>query len=406
MRGKKRTRKFCRALAFSHKTCYNIFGDRTHNKKGSAAATTGRRRWLKSSVEGEDTHDKKRKQAAERNGYEQRRRKIGLTYEKRAKGLVKKGRAVYLPDEDTGKVIRLKDCPTCESMEDTMDNINTTDIAEAAALSEKAEAKTTNYLFFNPKEWMKHPDVQNTTVFSRFFITDPFGSGMTEVVSTGNWKWDWCEITNGMLRLERETEYHFVFWLNGGENDRSDETCMFQVIFTDNSLRANESEWEKRLCYKLNRAYIKPLKRYNGWELYDIPFVTDDHEYTQLRFTAQRAPMAVMPAKEPSFYAELEDKTDELADKRPQRHNIIFEDGWPTDTWYSTAALRRGMPPKNPQPSQTFAGNLNIDELCEKISETVNERISESIDAEFAGIIAANFGEIAQEIAASMSDNK
>lgn len=345
--------------------------------------------------------------------------KIGLTYEKRARGLVKKGRAVYLPDENTGKVIRLTDCPTCENMEDTMDNINNAGIAEAAAaLSEKAEAKTTNYLFFNPKEWMKHPDVQNTTVFNRFFITDPFGNGMTEVVSTGNWKWDWCEITNGMLRLERRTEYHFVFWLNGGEDDCSDETCMFQVIFTDNSLRTNESDWDQRLCYKLNRAYIKPLKKYNGWELYDIPFVTGDREYTQLRFTAQRAPMAVMAAKAPSFYAELEDRLDEFADKRPQRHNIIFEDGWPTDKWYSTAALRRGMPAKNSQSCGNPANNLNIDDLCEKISETVNERIADNIDIDsiadeifsnyadvIAGVIYANYAnEIVQQVVDSMSD--
>lgn len=328
--------------------------------------------------------------------------KIGFTYEKRARGLVKKGRAVYLPDENAGKVIRLNDCPTCENMEDTiMDNIINTQPTEA-------EEKKVNYLFFDPKEWMKHPDVQKTTVFDRFFITAPLGEGLTEVVSLGNWGWDWSEITNGMLRLERRTEYHFVFWLNGGENDRSDETCMFQVIFTDNSLHANESEWEQRLCYKLNRAYIKPLKRYNGWELYDIPFVTDDHEYTQLRFAAQRAPMAVMSAKEPSFYTELEDKTDELADKRPQRHNIIFEDGWPTNTWYSTAALTRENAPKNPQSSETFMDNPNFDELCERISEIVNERYSEELDIDqLADVIVSNhIKEITQKIAASVLEEK
>lgn len=136
--------------------------------------------------------------------------KIGFTYEKRAIGLVKKGRAVYLPDENAGKVIRLNDCPTCENMEDTiMDNIINTQPTEA-------EEKKINYLFFDPKEWMKHPDVQKTTVFDRFFITALFGEGLTEVVSLGNWGWDWSEITNGMLRLERRTEYHFVFWRRFG----------------------------------------------------------------------------------------------------------------------------------------------------------------------------------------------
>lgn len=105
--------------------------------------------------------------------------KIGLTYEKRAKGLVKKGRAVYLPDNDSGKAIRLKsmDCPMCENMEDSMDNTNT--------------VSDTNYIFFDPCEWMKLPDIdENKNVFSRFFISSPFDNGMVEVVSTGKWNWD------------------------------------------------------------------------------------------------------------------------------------------------------------------------------------------------------------------------
>lgn len=91
-----------------------------------------------------------------------------------------------------------------------------------------------------------------------------------------------------MNQLRPNTEYHFVFWLNGGENDCSDETCTFEVLFTDNSMRTSESDWEQRLCYKLNRSYIKPLKRYKGWELYDIPFNTNERKYTQLRFASQR----------------------------------------------------------------------------------------------------------------------
>lgn len=329
--------------------------------------------------------------------------KCGLTYAKRAKGLVKKGRAVYLPDGNAGNVIRLTDCPTCENMEDnTMDNIHTDAVGTVAA-----EHKT-NYLFFEPKKWMKHPDVINTTVFSRFFITNPLGDGMKEVVATGNWKWDWCEITNGMLRLERNTEYHFVFWLNGGENDNADETCMLQIIFTDNSMRAGEAEWEQRLCYKLNRAYIKPLKKYNGWELYDIPFTTNDCEYTQIRFTAQRAPMAVMEAKEPAFYAELEDRVDEFANRRPQRHNIVFEDGWPTaNVWYSTEALRRGNTANLPGACFNMEELGNMNELCQRVAAEVSSRIAEEIDAaEIADIIAADYAdEIVQQVREKVSDN-
>lgn len=214
-----------------------------------------------------------------------------------------------------------------------------------------------------------------------------------------------------MLRLERNTEYHFVFWLNGGENDNSDETCMFQVIFTDNSMRASEAEWEQRLCYKLNRAYIKPLKKYNGWELYDIPFTTNDCEYTQMRFTAQRAPMAIMEAREPAFYAELEDRIDEFANRRPQRHNIIFEDGWPTaNVWYSTEALRRGNtanPPGAGFNMDEFMEEFsNMDELCQRVAAEVSSRIAEEIDAdEIADIIATDYAdEIVQQVREKVFD--
>ncbi len=251
---------------------------------------------------------------------------VGMTYPKRAKGLVKKGRAQYVSDNE----IRLEQTdPTCENTEDLkMDNIQNT--------------KTTkNYILFNPKKWQIHPDVPNSKA-ERFFINSPLDESLTEVYSLGNWGWDWSEITGGMMTLEKNTEYHFVFWLNGGENDRDDETCQCHIMFGNNSFSIEKENWERKLVYKLNRSYIKPVKRYKGWLLFDIPFVTEDKDYTQIRFVACGAPTAIMAASEPETYAELEDVVDEFADKRPQRHNIVFEDGWPTNTWYSTSRLKNG----------------------------------------------------------------
>ncbi len=130
-----------------------------------------------------------------------------------------------------------------------------------------------------------------------------------------------------------------VFWLNGGENDRCDEICQLQILFTDYSVTASSEEFEKGMCYRLNREYIKPLKRYKGWEYYDIPFTTTDARYTQFQFVAYRAPMALMAAEKPDVYESLEEVLDPFDGKRPQRHNIMFEDGWPKDKWYSTERL-------------------------------------------------------------------
>lgn len=296
---------------------------------------------------------------------------IGKTYPKRAKGLVKHSRATYVSDNE----IRLNtNCPTYDNTEDMMDNITDTAIAQ------------TNYLFFEPKRWNKHPDVPNSTA-DRFFINSVLDNKLVEVVSLGDWGYNWSEITNGMLMLEKNTEYHFVFWLNGGENDNSNELCQFQVMFSDDSLKVSESDWNNKLTYKLNRSYLKPLKKYKGWELYDIPFTTEDKLYTQMRFVAQRAPMTIMSAEIPETYSELPEVLDEFEEKRPQRHNIIFADGWPTNTWYATERLKNGGNSNfnnNPQFgnfdfSQMFNGMANTDEIVNSLQEQIMAQIKSEL---------------------------
>ncbi len=251
---------------------------------------------------------------------------IGYTYPNRAKGLVKKRRAEFVSDE----CIRLyRRCPTYEDMEDTeMDN--------------------RNYITINPREWHKNPDESHKTVFDRIMISNPLAAfdpsegSLVEILSIGDWDWNhYSKVTNGFLTVEPNTEYHLVFWLNGGENDRSDEICQLQILFTDCNVTASGKEFEEGSCYRLNRGYIKPLKKYKGWEYYDIPFVTTDARYAEFQFVAHKAPMALMPAREPEAYEGLEDVTDPYEKQRPQRHNIVFEDGWPTNNWYSTEKLAR-----------------------------------------------------------------
>lgn len=302
---------------------------------------------------------------------------IGKTYPKRAKGLVKKCRAQFVSDSE----IRLIHTdPTCKNTEDLkMDNIqNTVNTTETEAITKK------NYIFFNPKKWQKHPDVQST-VSDRFYINSVFGEGLTEVYSLGNWQSNWSEITSEMLMLEKNTEYHFLFWLNGGENDRSCEVCQCQIMFSDNNIRVSESDWNSKLTYKLNRSFLKPLKRYMGWELYDIPFITEEKEYTQIRFVAQFAPMTVMAADEPKSYNDLPEFVDEFSDKRPQRHNIVFEDGWPANTWYSTAALKN-----NAEKLSNNGATNSIEKVIENITDNFDfdsfaEAIAERVISELNG---------------------
>lgn len=263
---------------------------------------------------------------------------IGYTYPKRAKGLVKSCRATYVTDQE----IRLcTQGPTYEYMED----------------KKMDELKNNNYITVNPREWFPCPDIKGTHVWDRFAISHPLADVvasaplMAEVLSVGTFDWKGpSHMTNGCLKLTPHQEYHLVFWLNGGENDRSDETCMLQIFAVADENSDFAMEYVDYMNYRLNRNYIKPLKKYQGWEYYDIPFTTTEATYVQFRFVAEKAPMAVIAAEAPEAYADLTDMPDPFESKRPQRHNIFFQDGWPTDKWYSTANLTQSasMAPLQP----------------------------------------------------------
>ncbi len=247
---------------------------------------------------------------------------IGTTYPKRASGLVKKGRAHF---DVNGCDIHLNVSDVNNITEDTTMMDNNTNID----LNKEQPSEAVNKLYFNAREWSFNKDCKNN-VGSRSFMNGP-DDQLSEAFMIGDWGYNWTEIVSKTLILPKNTLNTFTFWLNGGENDNNNEICRFEVIFNN--------DWEGRFSYNLNRSFIKPLKKLNGWELYEIPFRTSDNEYTQLRFVAQRAYMTVMAAKDVSAYADIPDNADEFEKYRPQRHNIVFEDGWPTNTWYSTRSL-------------------------------------------------------------------
>ncbi len=207
---------------------------------------------------------------------------------------------------------------------------NNTNINSANGVSEQAQ-QVINKLYFNAREWHFNKDCPKNTG-NRSFMEGPDGV-IAEAFTIGNWGYDWTEICTKQLVLPKNTLHTFTFWLNGGENDNNNEVCRFEVIFNN--------DYENRYTYNLNRSFIKPLKKLNGWELYEIPFYTENNEYTELRFVAQRAYMTVLAAKDASEYANLADTPDKFEQYRPQRHNIVFADGFPTDEWYSTRELER-----------------------------------------------------------------
>ena len=300
---------------------------------------------------------------------------IGVTYPKRAKGLIKNGRALFVDD--------------C--------TIRLSAKTEPSDTYTQSEVNQMNYIYFNPRNWsfdqMQNNNQHNfgygrNNGFSqsfpaeRSFIND-FDGSLIESLMFGDWNTSYARAVSKALSLLPDTEYRFVFWLNGGENDKNSEVCRLQIAFGNN--------WDDCYTYKLNRNYIKPVLHKDGWELYSIPFRTPV-AYTStgsvasaapqsgntdtaptvavyLAFVAGNAPMAVKPAKELEAYADWEDAPDEFVNERPQRHNLVFADGWPSISQYggdkySTEALRakrtRCMAETSPQNAGT-AHNGRID---------------------------------------------
>lgn len=250
----------------------------------------------------------------------------------------------------------------------------------------KQEEKQVVKLYFNAREWKFNRDCSNN-VGNRSFMEGPDGE-LGEAYMIGDWDWNhWTEIVSETLLLPKHTDCSFTFWLNGGENDRNDEVCRFEVVLNNN--------FEQRYTYNLNRNYIRPLKKLNGWELYEIPFKTSDNEYTQLRFVAHKAYMTVMAAKDFSAYEQFPDNPDPYEGERPQRHNLIFDDGFPKHGWYSTEALQKKhtelkqkqLESRGSDREASVLLSAEIQEKFNEISEKMNEVTKvceklESIDIE------------------------
>ena len=121
---------------------------------------------------------------------------IGMTYPKRAKGLVKKGRA-FFSGEHMIQMINQE----VISMEDNIINVD-----KVVEVEEKR-------LFFRPREWNFSKDCKDTAVGERCFITS-FDETLAEVYCIGDWGESLSQIVTKDLILEKNTEYAFSFWAN------------------------------------------------------------------------------------------------------------------------------------------------------------------------------------------------
>lgn len=207
-------------------------------------------------------------------------KQIGLTYPKRARGLVKNGRAEYVGD--------------CEiRMLDTHAPIVDNDNTEVNIMS--------NVIDFNARDFSFDKSCESN-VGSRMFMTGSDGK-VREVFEIGDWNWNWSQI-KCEKQLEKNTDYIFRFELIGGFNQDRREKCDL-VIFSDEN-------WEDRYIYPLTGMLYQPVlskrdKDGSFRRVYEVQFNSGEAEKTTFLFYAQHAVARILAAMDNESYAEMED---------------------------------------------------------------------------------------------------
>lgn len=212
---------------------------------------------------------------------------IGKTYPKRARGLIKNGRAEFVSDCE----IRLLQ---------TLFPAVISNITEERAMSRIIE--------FNARNFRIDPDTDYSNVGQRVMLSTE--AGVTEAFEIGDWGWRWTQIIQD-LEVEPDTDYVFRFAIDGGHNDSKDEICQVMIF--------PEGGWEDRYVFPLERSRYQPVlsKRLNEAQrdcdtflrVYEIPFSTGLHTRFRIMIAVQHAVTRIYPALELSAYANMEDQT-------------------------------------------------------------------------------------------------
>lgn len=249
--------------------------------------------------------------------------RIGLTYPKRARGLIKHGRAEYVSDD---RIRLLKGAHAPSDKNDTED------------------LKMSNIINFNAQEFKFDEGCQSmdgtpVNAGSRMFISDFKGENV-QVFEIGDWHWTWSQIKCDK-QLEPNTDYVFRFAVQGGVNNTGDGQSHFMVI--------HDKDYDNRLEYPLERSRFKPTlskKCDNGFlRVYEIPFNSESGN-VRFIFNAHHFVEAIMPAYELEAYAGLEDQTySQLWREIEEREN----------NWENVGSLNlSGAVIKNPQLVKQF----------------------------------------------------
>lgn len=298
----------------------------------------------------------------------------GLTYPKRARGLVKNGRAEYANGCETE--IRL---------------------LSAHAPAEKTEELImSNVINFNAREF-KFDETCESKAGSRILVTDGFGNNI-EQFEIGDWNWTWTQIACEK-RLEKNTDYVFRFAMTGGHNDTEDAVSQFIIVPRTEGGNLID-DWDDRWVYPLDKSRFKPVlsKRDDSGmiRVYEIPFNSGDSGIVRLMFVAQHAVARFMQAYENEKYAELEDLTyEQWLDERRNNIDGCDECGWNNGNINLSGAVISENALNKIMEKVTSGANINLsgavigddfDDEGEDFDYEKFDRIAEECDEKFGSL--------------------
>lgn len=211
----------------------------------------------------------------------------GFTYPKRAKGLVKNGRAEYVDD----CTIRLLHTLSPDTIENT---------------DSEGETQMSNVINFNARDFRFDKSCEHN-VGTRMFITDMFNESV-EVYEIGDGK-DTVTQIQSVKTLDKNTEYAFRFAIITSK-DLIDGDTEFIIVPIEGD-NETEEDWENRYVYNLSQNQYKSniSKRWglNLVRIYEIPFSTGEISKYRFVFRNEKAVARIFPAKENEAYDKLPD---------------------------------------------------------------------------------------------------
>ena len=212
-------------------------------------------------------------------------RRIGATYPKRAKGLVKNGRAEFISDHEIRLLITQLPAVPIDTEDEKMSKV----------------------IQFDARAFGFDPSCETNTGYRGFITTE---NGNEEIWEIGDWNWNWTQIQSTIKGLEPNTDYVFRFAMTLGHNDDDREESLVHVHY----LGGDEKQaWNDRFTYCIGKSRFQPIisKRATGEDtmlrVFELPFNTGDHTEFKILIISQHAVARFFRAADNAAYEGMED---------------------------------------------------------------------------------------------------